>query len=38
MDPSELFLFQGLSHEEVSYFLLMSETEYVKAGKTIIEQ
>lgn len=32
----ELYIFDGFSQEEISFFLLMSQTQYRKAGERII--
>ncbi len=32
----ELYIFDGFSKEEVAYFLLMSQTQYRKAGERIL--
>lgn len=37
-DASELYLFEGLSRDEIVYFLMMSETRFYKAGDVIVTQ
>lgn len=32
----ELYIFDGFSKEEVTYFLLMSQTQYRKAGERVL--
>lgn len=32
----ELYIFDGFSKEEITYFLLMSQTQYVKTGERIL--
>lgn len=32
----ELYIFDGFSKDEISFFLLMSQTQYVKAGDRIM--
>lgn len=35
-DIEQLYIFDGFSKEEVAYFLLMSQTQYRKAGERIL--
>lgn len=35
---SDLYIFEGLSREEVVYFLMMSETIFLKVGETVISE
>jgi len=32
----ELYIFDGFSKEEITYFLLMSQTQYVKTGERVL--
>lgn len=38
MEKNKLYIFDGLSETEVSYFLMMSETETFSKGNTIISE
>jgi hypothetical protein len=33
---SDLYIFDGFSKEEIAYFLLMSQTQFSKAGETLL--
>jgi len=38
MQNENIYIFEGLSKEEVSYFVLMSETQFFKKGEMIIRE
>lgn len=38
MQNENIYIFEGLSKEEVSYFVLMSETQFFKKGEMIIKE
>lgn len=38
MKNENIYIFEGLSKEEVSYFVLMSETQFFKKGEMIIRE
>ena len=38
MEKNKLYIFDGLSETEVSYFLMMSETQAFSKGNTIISE
>lgn len=35
-DVSKLYIFDGFSESEISFFLLMSQTQYRKSGERIL--
>ncbi|MDD2566298.1 MAG: cyclic nucleotide-binding domain-containing protein [Candidatus Gracilibacteria bacterium] len=38
MNKENVYIFDGLSKEEISYFILMSETQFFKKGDAIIKE
>jgi len=38
MQNEKIYIFEGLSKEEISYFVMMSETQFFKKGEMIIKQ